>query len=204
VHSVSVTLDGAGGLRVVLHSAEHGVLAPRPSQEEATTEPDEGPSPIAPEGKELLWGGGAFVVFLVVMRLWLVPAVKKGMRDRYGMIRSDFESADATLAAAREELAEYEGQLAAVRGEAAGRVDAVRHQLDGERADRISEANAAIAERRSAAATEAEAAKLAARASIEEAVASIAARAVELSTGRRPDETTLRSAVAEVTGAGVR
>jgi F-type H+-transporting ATPase subunit b len=203
VHTVSVTLEGAGGLRVVLHSAEHGVTGPLASAQE-TTEPDEGPSPIAPEAKELLWGAGAFLVFLIAMRLFLVPKVKQGMQDRYGKIRSDFESADAVRDAARQELAEYESQLAAVRAEAAARVDAVRHQLEGERADRISEANAAIAERRSAAATEAEAARIAARASIEEAVASIAARAVELSTGRRPDEAVLRRAVAEVTSAGVR
>ena len=202
MYTASVTLGGADGLRVVLHSADHitGALAGT----EEPTEPDEGPSPIAPEGKELIWGGGAFLVFLIAMRLFLVPAVKKGMQQRYGKIRSDFEEADATRDAARQDLAEYEGQLAAVRAEAAARVDVARHQLEGERADRISEANAAILERRSAAATSAQTARTAARASIEDAVAGVAGRAVELSTGQRPDEAELRRAVAEVTGAGVR
>ena len=36
-------------------------------------EPKDGPSPIAPEVKELVWGGGAFVVFAVLMRLLLFP-----------------------------------------------------------------------------------------------------------------------------------
>ena len=39
---------------------------------EALTE-DKGPSPIAPEGKELIWGGGSFVVLLVLMRWCCSP-----------------------------------------------------------------------------------------------------------------------------------
>lgn len=206
MHTVSVTVDGAGGLRVVLHSAEHpaGSLVGAEEEEDSLVADEEGPSPITPELKELVWGGGAFLVFLVVMRLFLVPKVKQGMSARYGMIRADFESADAIRDGARQEVAEYEAQLAAVKADAAARVDAARQQLEGERADRIGEANAAIGERRSAAATEAEESRLAARASIDDAVAGIAARAVELSTGRRPDDAEVRRAVADVTSAGAR
>ena len=46
-------------------------------------EPKDGPSPIAPELKELAWGAGAFVVFAVLMRLVLYPRMKKGMEARY-------------------------------------------------------------------------------------------------------------------------
>ena len=50
---------------------------------EATTEVEgTGPNPIAPEGKELLWGAGSFIVFLVIMRLFLFPRLQRGMAAR--------------------------------------------------------------------------------------------------------------------------
>ena len=56
---------------------------------------DMGPNPIAPEGKEFFWGAGTFLVFLFVMRVFLVPKVRKGMEVRYGAIREGHESAVA-------------------------------------------------------------------------------------------------------------
>ena len=64
-------------------------------------EPKDGPSPIAPEPKELIWGAGAFIVFAVLMRLVLYPRMKKGMDARYASIRTGHEDADATRQAAR-------------------------------------------------------------------------------------------------------
>jgi F-type H+-transporting ATPase subunit b len=203
VHSVSVIVDGAGGVSVRLLAAGHPVAGQLAAQTETTAAPDEGPSPIAPEGKELLWSLGAFLVLLAAMRLYLVPKLKEGMQRRYGKVRGDLEHAEEVRDAARQEVSQYEAQLATVRREAAERIEAARHVLDGERTDRFSEANAAIAERRSAAAAEAEAAMLAAQSSVEEAAAGVAARVVELSIGRRPDDALVRSAVGELmTGAG--
>ena len=88
--------------------------------------PKDGPSPIAPELKELAWGAGAFIVFAVLMRLVLYPRMKKGMEARYASIRAGHEDADATRLAAQSEVSEYQTQLAAVRAEAATRVDAAR------------------------------------------------------------------------------
>lgn len=170
---------------------------------ETSTEADEGPSPIAPELKELAWGLGAFAVFLLAMRLYLFPRVKRGMEARYGKIRGEHEQADSVRQSAEREVAEYQDALAAVRAEATARIDAARQTLDAERNDRLAEVNAAIAERRAAAATEAEAAKARAQASIDDAVAGVAARATELAIGRRPGDEVVRQAVAEVTGAGV-
>jgi|SRR5829696_1152380 len=164
---------------------------------------DEGPSPIAPEGKELLWGLGAFVVFLVVMRLWLVPKVKRGMDARYGRIRGELEESDAVLDTARREVEEYEEALAGVRAEAAQRIEAARQVLDGERGEALSDVNARIADRRAAAAAQAEEAKAAQREAIEAAAAAVAARIGELALGRRPDDALVRRSVAETTHAGV-
>jgi hypothetical protein len=68
---------------------------------------DMGPNPIAPEGKEFFWGAGTFLVFLFVMRVFLVPKVRKGMALRYGAIREGHESADATRAAAQNDVAAH-------------------------------------------------------------------------------------------------
>jgi F-type H+-transporting ATPase subunit b len=201
VHTVSAMVDGAGSVRVVL--GQHSVSAPLVSQTE-TTQRDPGPSPITPEGKELWWSLGAFLVLLVAMRLYLVPKLKEGMQRRYGKVRSDLEHAEEVRDAARQEVAQYEAQLAAVRTEATSRIEAARHVLDRERTERFSEANAAIAERRAAAAAEAESAMLAAQTTVEEAAASVAARVVELSTGRRPQDAVVRGAVAELMSRGAR
>jgi F-type H+-transporting ATPase subunit b len=203
VYTVSVTHSGAGGLQVRFAEID-GHVALRPQgAEEGTEELDEGPSPIAPEPKEFLWGLGAFLVFLVVMRLFLVPKVKRGMQARYGRISSGHERAESLRDSARREVAEYEAALAAVHAEAATRVEASRQVLEGERAERLGTANAAIAERRAAAAAEVDAAKSAARDSIEGAAADVAGRAVELVAGRRPDDAAVRRAVADVASVGV-
>jgi hypothetical protein len=77
VFTVNVTHLGAGGISVSF---------PQSAGDSATAAEetlDDGPSPIAPELKELLWGFGAFIVFLILMRLWLVPKVKRGLEARY-------------------------------------------------------------------------------------------------------------------------
>jgi len=202
VHNVSVIVDGGGVVSVRLLASGQPVDGQLAAQTTETTAPDPGPSPIKPEGKELWWSLGAFLVLLVAMRLWLVPKLKAGMQRRYGKVRGELERAEEVRDAARQEVSQYETQLAAVRAEAAGRIQAARHVLDGERTDRFTEANAAIAERRSAAVAAAEAAMLAAQSSVEDAAAAVAARVVELGTGRRPDEALVRSAVSELmTGA---
>ena len=156
---------------------------------------DMGPNPIAPEGKELFWGAGTFLVFLFVMRVFLVPKVRAGMAARYGEIRSGHESADATRAAARSDVAAYEAALAEVRAEATARVDKARQTVDAERQAKLAEVNSRIAAKRA----EAEAANAAARAAVRDqvaaAVSQVATRAAELATGRAPDAATVQSAV---------
>ena len=188
MHIASVMADGAGGVRVLLSSTAPAGRFVTAEDESTTEEADEGPSPITPEGKELFWSLGAFLVLLVAMRLWLVPKLKEGMQRRYGKVRSDLEHAEEMRDAARQEVAQYEAQLAAVRSEATARIDAARDVLDRERTDRLNEANAAIAGRRSAAAAEAETARAAAASSVEDAAAAVAAatrRAEHRPTSRR-------------------
>jgi F-type H+-transporting ATPase subunit b len=200
-----VVRHGASSFEVHLIAQDEGDEE-APSEEEAgeggTEAEDEGPSPIAPELKELAWGGGAFVVFLIAMRLFLFPRVKRGMEARYAKIRGDHEAAENMKTSAERDVAEYEQALAGVRAEASGRIDAARQTLEGERTARLDDVNAGIAERRSAAADEAAAAREAARGSIESAVVGVAARASELATGRRPDDAEVQRVVADVMSVG--
>ncbi len=163
----------------------------------------EGPSPLAIEVKELAWGGGAFLVLLVLMRVWLFPALKKGIDARYSLIREGHEQADTARAAARAEVSEYESALATVKAEANERVEAARQTLDSERTARFAEVNAAISAKRERALAEAAAARQAAEADVAAAAADVAGRTVELATGRAPDSDAVRRAVADAMGAGV-
>jgi len=166
-------------------------------------EPKDGPSPIAPELKELAWGAGAFVVFAVLMRLVLYPRMKQGMEARYASIRAGHEDADATRLAARTEVAEYQTQLAALRAEASARVDVARQTLEAERQERLAEVNARIAERRAAELARVDAEREAARAQIEDAVAGLVSNITELATGKQPDDAVVSGAVSSAMSAGV-
>ncbi len=161
-------------------------------------EVDPGPSPIAIDNSELIWGGASFLIFLVLFRYFLYPRLRKGMDARYNGIRNDHEQADAERSAARSEVAEYETQLASVKAEAAARVEAARQVLESERQERIAVLNAQLAERRSAAQADTDAAKAAVRDQIHSAVADVAGLAGELATGRRPDDAVVARVVNEV------
>ena len=189
---------------VTTTSAGHAVVVnlPRTTGEASTTAEDKGPSPIAPEVKELAWGAGAFFLLLILMRLVLFPRLKAGMDARYGKIRGDHQSADDTRAAARAEVAEYEAELATVKAEARQRIDVARQTLEGERTTALAAANERISARRAEAIAATEAARAAAAQHIEEAVADVSSRAAELATGRRPDPAAVSGIVSSLMAGG--
>jgi F-type H+-transporting ATPase subunit b len=194
VLTVTVTSTGAGHTVVVHLPQSIGVTA--------TTAEDKGPSPIAPEVKELAWGAGSFIVLFVLMRVVLFPKLKKGMDARYGKIRGDHETADATRAGAKAEVAEYEAALAAVKAESRQRIDAARQTLENERSAALAEANARIASRRAEATAQTDAARAAAEEHIQAAVADVSSRVAELATGRRPDADAVTGVVASLMAGG--
>jgi F-type H+-transporting ATPase subunit b len=196
VLTVTVTTTGAGH-SVVVH-------LPQTATEAETTVEDKGPSPIAPELKELAWGAGSFIVLFLLMRLVLFPRLKQGMDARYGKIQGDHEAADAARAEAKAEVAEYEAELATVRAEARQRIDAARQVLENERTAALTEATARIAERRAEATAASEAARAAAEQHVQEAVADVSSRAAELATGRRPDPAAVNRIVSELMAGGAK
>lgn len=159
---------------------------------------DTGPNPIAAEPKELLWPAGAFLVLLVVMRYFLFPRLKKGMDERYASIRSNIEGADQVKSSARADVANYDAAVAAVRVEAAARVDAARQTLDNERTARLSEVNARIATARADADEANNAARAAGQAQVATAVATVVAQAAELASGTRPEQSVVDQVVKQV------
>ena len=189
------------GVRVTVHSATGTNPRAARLSAESGQEP-KGPSPIAPEGKELAWGAGAFLVFLLLMRLVLVPRVKRGMEQRYDGIRGNLESADKATSDARAAVADYEGRVSALRDEAAGRVDAARRTVDSERSARLTEVNARIAQMRADAEQQNSAVRAANRGNIVDAVTLVATRAAELATGRRPAEAEVRQMVSSLVQSG--
>ena len=146
-----------------------------------------GPNPIAPEIKELAWGAGSFIVFLFLMRLFLVPKVRKGMASRYESIQADHEYASATRDGAKQDVARYESAVAEIRSEAARRLEVARLTLDKERSAKIAEVNEQIAVRRAQAETEVAAARAAAQSQIVTAVGAVTTRATQIAVGVSPD-----------------
>ena len=189
---------------LTVHTTATGEFVVRHTQSSSVTEAgteDKGPSPIAPEVKELAWGAGSFVVLFVLMRVVLVPRLKKGMQARYGKIRGDHDAATTIRSEAQADLASYERDLAAVKAEAAQRVDAARATIESERSAALSDVNERIASRRAAANAAAESVRSAAEKHVRSAVADVSGRAAELATGRRPDDAAMDAALEAVMGA---
>ncbi len=146
-----------------------------------------GPNPIAPEIKELAWGAGSFIVFLFLMRLFLVPKVRKGMASRYESIQADHEYASATRDGAKQDVVRYESAVAEIRSEASRRLEVARQTLDKERSAKIAEVNAQIAALRSVAEAEVVSARAAAQSQIVTAVGAVTTRATQIAVGVSPD-----------------
>ncbi len=90
----------------------------------------EAPNPLLPAANEMLWGTAAFLVLLVAMWKWGVPAVKNMEQAREDRIRDDLEAASKAKADADGALTEYRGQIANAQAEASGIIDAARQQAE--------------------------------------------------------------------------
>jgi F-type H+-transporting ATPase subunit b len=98
------------------------------------------PSPLTPEKNEIIWGSLAFLVLLVAMWKWGVPAVKNMERAREERIRNDLEAAERAHAEAETEKTQYERQIADARNEAGRIIEEARQSAERVRADLIARA----------------------------------------------------------------
>jgi F-type H+-transporting ATPase subunit b len=98
------------------------------------------PSPLKPANNEIIWGSLAFLVLLVAMWKWGVPAVKNMEQAREERIRNDLESAEKTRLDAETEKAQYDAQLADARNEGGRIIDEARQSAETVRRDLIARA----------------------------------------------------------------
>jgi F-type H+-transporting ATPase subunit b len=100
----------------------------------------EAPNPLVPVANEVIWGSLAFLVLLVGMWKFGIPAVQNMMHAREERIRADLERAESAKAEAEGVLQGYEAQLAAAKNEAGGIIEEARQSAEVVRADLIARA----------------------------------------------------------------
>jgi F-type H+-transporting ATPase subunit b len=137
----------------------------------------EAPNPILPEANELIWGGLAFVVLLVLMWKFGLPPVRKMMKDREDKIRGDLERAEEARTEAERELEEYRRQLAEARNEGSQIIEQAREQAEEVRRELIAKAEQDATEVRQRAADDA---RLAVERATSELRTSVAELSIEL------------------------
>jgi F-type H+-transporting ATPase subunit b len=109
----------------------------------------EAPSLILPETNEIIWGGLAFLVLLLVMWKYALPPVRNMMKQRENRIREDLERAEQARTEAEGELANYRRQVAEARNEAARIIEEARQSADEVKRQIQAQAEADAAETRS-------------------------------------------------------
>ena len=100
------------------------------------------PSPLKPSNNEIIWGSAAFLVLLIAMFKWGVPAVKNMEKAREDRIRTDLETAEHAKSEAESSLAQYRAQIANANAEAQSIIDQARQDADNVRRDLVARAEA--------------------------------------------------------------
>ena len=150
----------------------------------------EAPSLILPEANEIIWGGGAFLVLLVVMWKFALPPVRNMMKRREDRIRDDLERAESARVEAEEELAQYRRQLADARSEASGIIEAARQSADEVKRQVRSQAEEEAADIRTRAQEDAQLASNRAQADLQARVADLSIELAEKIVERNLDRDT--------------
>ena len=149
----------------------------------------EAPSPILPETNEIIWGGISFLLLLLLMWKFALPAVKEGMNNRTERIRNDLETAETAKTEAVEVLDGYKAQLADAKGEAARIIEEARQSADALKKDQETRLQTELAEARARAAADIEAAKAQATADLRGELAELAVGAASAVVNKNLDPT---------------
>ena len=97
-------------------------------------------SPLFPANNEIIWGSLAFLVLLVAMWKWGVPAIKNMEKAREDRIRNDLEAAEKSRTEAEAEKQQYLSQIAGAKDEAGRIIEEARQAAEQVRADLIAKA----------------------------------------------------------------
>src|SRR5918994_197115 len=84
----------------------------------------EAPNPLIPGVNEIIWGGAAFAILLVVLWKYGIPPIRNMMKQREDRIREDLERAEHARTEAEGELANYRRQVTEARNEAKRQIQA--------------------------------------------------------------------------------
>jgi F-type H+-transporting ATPase subunit b len=98
------------------------------------------PSPLLPSSNEVIWGSAAFLVLLIAMWKFGVPAVRNMEAAREERIRNDLEGAERARSDAEAEKAQYLAQIAGAREEAGRIIEEARQSAEQVRRDLIARA----------------------------------------------------------------
>jgi F-type H+-transporting ATPase subunit b len=155
----------------------------------------EAPNPIVPELNEIIWGGLAFLVLLVVMVRYGFPMVRSTMDARAEKIRSDLEAAETARAEAVANKQQHEAALAETRAEAGRLIDEARQEAAAVKVDLQARAEAEMAELRQRSNAEVAAARQRALSDLQAEVAEIVVGAAERVIERNLDMDTQRQLI---------
>jgi F-type H+-transporting ATPase subunit b len=150
----------------------------------------EAPSPILPETNEIIWGGLSFLLLLLLMWKFALPAVKKGMNDRTERIRADLDAAETAKSEAVTVLDGYKAQLADAKAESARIIEEARQSADALKRDQEARLQTELAEARARAAADIEAAKAQATADLRNDLAQLAVGAASAVVNKNLDPAT--------------
>lgn len=150
----------------------------------------EAPNQLLPEPNEIIWGGIGFVVVLLFISRFGLPAIKAGMNARTERIRSDLNQAESVKNEADQVLSEYRAQLADAKAESGRIIEAARQQADTIKTEQEARLKAELATMREQATADVTAAKTSAIADLRDEVASLAIGAAEVVVQRNLDRET--------------
>ena len=145
---------------------------------------------ITPAGSEIIWGGLAFLIVLVLLVKFAFPALKKGVKAREEKIRGDLEGAEHARQEAEEERARYQAQIADARGEANRIVEEARSAAEQVRHDVTARAEQEAADIRARATSDIEAARERAMSDLRARVGDISIELAEKIVERNIDRST--------------
>ena len=148
------------------------------------------PSPLLPAKNEVIWGTAAFLVLLVAMWKFGVPAVKNMEKAREDRIRNDLEGAEQARTEAEAEKAQYLTQIAGAREEAGRIIEEARQSAEQVRRDLIARAETEANEVRERAQADIETQRLRALAELRTQVADLSIDLAERIVERNLDRDT--------------
>ena len=168
IHEAELAAEQNGGTEIDGHCIEELINGGSPD------DCQEAPSPILPEMNEIIWGGISFLLLLLLMWKFALPALKEGMNNRTERIRSDLDAAETAKTEAVEVLDGYKAQLADAKNEAARIIEEARQSADALKKDQETRLQTELAEARARAAADIEAAKAQATADLRGELAQLA------------------------------